>query len=271
MDSETDSSQPVDQLIVVGSSAGGVEALSVLVGSLPAGLPASFVVAQHLDPSRPSHLGEILGRRSIMPVITVSDCENLLPGNIYIVPSNRHVEITDHEVRVHADATRRPTPSIDLLLATAAKMFGERLVALILTGSGSDGAAGAHAVKEAGGTVIIQDPATAAFPSMPRALASPLVDATIPLDDIGAFLVSFLTQPAETESETADDQLSTLLERLRDRRGIDFAAYKSPTIERRLRRRMAVVGVDTLGDYLVHVDEHPDEEERLVGSFLIKV
>jgi two-component system CheB/CheR fusion protein len=117
--------------VVVGASAGGVEALSVLVGSLPADLPAPVVVAQHLDPARPSHLGEILARRSALPVRTVDDHEALVPGTVYVVPANRHVEITDHAVRlrVRADAARRPAPSVDLLLATA-EAFGEGLVAV---------------------------------------------------------------------------------------------------------------------------------------------
>jgi two-component system CheB/CheR fusion protein len=105
------------------------------------------------------------------------------------------VTITDHHVDVHPDPTRRPTPSVDLLLATAAATFGERLIAVILSGSGSDGAAGAHAVKEAGGTVVIQDPETAAFPSMPRSLAPSLVDFSLPVNEMGAALADLLAAP----------------------------------------------------------------------------
>ncbi len=267
----TKPSRAVDQLVVVGSSAGGVEALSVLVGSLPADLPAAVVVAQHLDPARPSHLGAILARPSVLPVVTVEDREKLEAGTIYVVPSNRHVEISDHEVSVHADAERRPTPSVDLLLATAADVFGEGLIAVILTGSGSDGAAGAHAVKVAGGTVVIQDPATAAFPLMPRALAASLVDAIVPLVEIGPFLVTLLASLTAPAGTPEDPDLLALLARVRERRGIDFSAYKPPTIERRLHRRMAAVGALTIGAYLDHLDQQPDEEQRLVADFLIKV
>ena len=263
--------QPTDQLIVVGSSAGGVEALSVLVASLPADLMVPIVIAQHLAPGRPSALGEILARRSPLPVRTVEDQEALQPGAVYVVPSNRHVTITDHEVSVHPDRDRRPTPSVDLLLATAAGVFEERLIAVILTGGGSDGSAGAYAVKKAGGTVIIQDPATAAFPSMPASLAAPLVDAAVPLEAIGPLLASLVTGVPASSSEADARHLSAILNRLRDRRGIDFSAYKPPTIERRLRRRMAASGVATISDYLSHVAAHPDEEQRLVADFLIKV
>ena len=260
-----------DQLVVVGASAGGVEALSTFVRSLPPDLPAAVVIAQHLDPARPSHLGEILSRASALPVRTVDTHEALIPGTVYVVPSNRHVAITDHEVRVHADAERRPTPSVDLLLATAATVFGERLIAVILTGAGSDGAAGAHAVKEAGGTVIIQDPETAAFPSMPRSLAPSLVDAIAPVERIGPLLVD-LIGGAPGPGETPDDpDMRALLDRVRERHGIDFAAYKPPTIARRLRRRLATAGTATVADYLGYLDDHPEEEQRLVADFLIKV
>src|SRR4029450_11415803 len=93
-----------DQLIVVGASAGGVEALSRFVGALPDDLAAPVVIAQHLDPARPSHLAEILGRQSPLPVCSVERREALTPGTIYVVPSNRHVTITDHRVEVHPDA-----------------------------------------------------------------------------------------------------------------------------------------------------------------------
>lgn len=260
----------VDQLVVVGASAGGIEALSVLVASLPTDLPAPVVVAQHLDPSRPSHLADILGRCSVLPVRLVDNREPLVPGTVYVVPANRHVEITDHTVRVRADAIRRPTPSVDLLLTTAAEVFGERLVAVILTGAGSDGAAGAHAVKDAGGTVVIQDPATAAFPSMPRALAAPLVDAVVPLEGIGPLLGALLAGSL-AGSGAGDPDLPALLAWVRERRGIDFSAYKPPTIARRLRRRMATAGAATVAAYLAYLEVHPEEEERLVADFLIKV
>src|SRR5579863_7490261 len=94
---------PLQSLVVVGSSAGGIEALSRLVATLPTDFPAPLVLAQHLDPRHPSHLGEILARRSVLPVRTVTVLEHLEPGVVYVVPANRHVEITDHMVRLRAD------------------------------------------------------------------------------------------------------------------------------------------------------------------------
>ncbi len=91
------------QLVVVGSSAGGIEALSTLVATLPTSFPAPIVIAQHLDPARPSHLGAILARRSALPVVTVQEHAPLRPGTVYVVPSNTHIQITDHDMTVLPD------------------------------------------------------------------------------------------------------------------------------------------------------------------------
>src|SRR5919197_3881806 len=159
----------ISQLVVVGASAGGIDALSTLVATLPRDFPAPIVIAQHLDPGRPSHLAQILARRSTLPVHTVTDQAPLENGVVFVVPANRHVEITDHAISLHAHDRGRAMPSVDLLLTTAAPVFGENLIAVILTGTGSDGAAGARAVKAAGGTVVVQNPHTAQVAGMPAA------------------------------------------------------------------------------------------------------
>src|ERR1051326_9450238 len=155
---------PVSQLVLIGSSAGGIEALSTLVATLPPAFPAPIVLAQHLDPTRPSHLAEILARRSTLPVRTVTDHTPLEPGVIFVAPTNRHVEISAGMIELRAESPGRHKPSIDLLFSSAAAAYGEQLIAVILSGTGSDGAAGARVVKAAGGTVLIQDPTTASYP-----------------------------------------------------------------------------------------------------------
>src|SRR5919201_3289434 len=148
----------ISRLVVVGASGGGVEALSTLVATLPPEFPAPLVIAQHLDPGRPSHLAQILARRSTLPVRTVTDHAPLQNGVVFVVPVNRHVEITDHAISLRTRDGGSAMPSVDLLLTTAAPVFGENLIAVTLTGTGSDGAAGARAVKEAGGLVVIPKP-----------------------------------------------------------------------------------------------------------------
>src|SRR5688500_18257821 len=184
---ETTKSDGASDLVVVGSSAGGVGALSTLVKTLHKSFPAPIVLAQHLDPQRPSHLGEILDRRSSLPIVVVGEelPTRLEGGKIYVVPANRHVKIADGHVHLESDHAERPKPSVDKLLSSAAEAYGEHLIAVILTGSGSDGAAGAVEVKNAGGVVIIQNPETAAYPSMPLSLPPTVVDHVVEIEQIG--------------------------------------------------------------------------------------
>jgi two-component system CheB/CheR fusion protein len=258
-----------DRLIVVGSSAGGIEALSVMVAGLPTTLPAAIVVAQHLHPEHPSSLVEIIQRHTELQVVGIEDRTPLRNGSVYIVPPNRHVSVTDHDIRLDADDAGRPKPSIDRLLETAAEVFGERLIAVILSGTGSDGAAGARYVAAAGGTVIAQDPETAAFPAMPQSLLPQTVDAVTRVEAIGPLLESLLS--GATNLKDSDDGLERFLLQLRERTGIDFAAYRRPTIVRRLERRLAATRSSGLAEYRRYILRHPDEVHRLRSSLLIKV
>lgn len=256
-----------EHLVAIGASAGGVDALSTLVATLPADFPAPIIVAQHLDPRRPSHLHDILARHSALAVRMVEDRERLAPGTVYVVPSQRHVEIRGREAHLTSDGTGRPQPSVDLLLASAAEAYGEHLTAVILTGSGSDGAEGARRVKLAGGTVVVQDPATAQFPGMPLALAPTTVDIVAELESIGPMLVDLVTKPRVHRPGTDGAKLlDGFLDQLRDLSGIDFASYKRPTILRRLQRRITATGSGDLAGYIDHVREQPDELQRLTSS-----
>ena len=258
-------------LVVVGSSAGGIEALSLLVSTLPADFPAPLVLAQHLGPDRPSHLADILARQTVLPVRAVDEGEPTLlaDGTVYVVPADRDVEIIDHAVVLHARSTGLPKPSIDLLLASAAHAYGERVIAVILTGTGSDGAAGAQAVKAAGGTVIIENPETASYPAMPASLAPASVDMSLDLARIGPLLHDLLTGVHVLSAP--DDILQTLLAETRTYSGIDFSQYKQPTILRRLQRRMTATGTATLQAYVAYLHQHLEEYTQLSASFLIKV
>jgi two-component system, chemotaxis family, CheB/CheR fusion protein len=259
------------QLVVIGSSAGGIEALSTLVSTLPNDFPAPIVLGQHLSPSRRSHLAEILARRSTLPIREVGDREPLEPGVIFVVPANRHVEISDHEVRVRPDAGGGSMPSIDLLFKSAADVFGEDLVAVILTGSGSDGADGARYVKQAGGTVVVQNPQTATYPGMPLSLAPTTVDVVSNLESIGPLLNDLLVGAYVATPAEEEDPLRAFLEHLRELTGIDFNSYKLPTVRRRLRHRMVATGTEDLATYIRYLQRNPDEYQRLVATFLIKV
>lgn len=265
-------SSEFNELVVVGSSAGGIEALSILVSSLPKDFPAPIVLAQHLDPFRPSNLDQILERRSTLPIVVVQDSTQLETGKVYVVPANRHVAIRDGQVRLEDDHGNRPRPSVDLLLSSAAESYGDRLVAVILTGSGSDGAAGAVDVKKAGGTVIIQNPETARYPSMPMALPPTAVDHIADLEQMGS-LIYDLVKGVELHKpqEKVEDALRDVLMLVNRQAHIDFRPYKPSTILRRISRRMAVTHNGNLRDYAKYLEEHPEEVAELVMSFLIKV
>ena len=204
------------------------------------------MVAQHLHPDHPSSLVEIIARRTELEVVSIEDQMPLRPGTIFIVPPDRHVAISDHTIRLESDE-ERPKPSIDHLLETASEVFGERLIAVILSGTGSDGAAGAQYVAASGGSVIAQDPETATFPAMPRSLSPQTIDAVTRFEAIGPLLVSLMS--GATTIKDGDDTLDRFLSQLRERRGIDFTAYKRPTIIRRVERRMAATHSPTLADY----------------------
>ncbi|MBA3275298.1 MAG: PAS domain-containing protein, partial [Chloroflexia bacterium] len=264
------SNDELSHLVVIGASAGGIESLSVLVGSLPATFAAPIVVGQHLSPKRESALGEILARQSPLPVRVVTDRDSLEPGVIYVVPPNRDVVIAGSEIRVHEDG-QGPHPSIDLLFSTAAEAYGENVIAVVLSGTGSDGAAGARDVKYAGGTVIIQNPETAAYPGMPLSLAPSVVDIVANQDRIGELLDVLVSGEFDVPPVSEQTQLQTFLDQIRDYTGIDFSSYKQPTIQRRLKRRMVATGQPDIPQYIRHVRNDPSERQRLISSFLIKV
>ena len=260
-------------LVVVGSSAGGVGALSTLVSTLHKDFPAPIVLAQHLDPQRPSHLGPILERRTELPIVVVGEQSPtpLEGGKIYVVPSNRHVKISDGHVLLEGDHNDRPKPSVDLLLSSAAKFYGEHLIAVILTGAGSDGAAGAVDVKNAGGVVIIQNPQTAAYPSMPLSLPPTAVDHVVEMERIGPLLFDLLQGINLPNTEKVEDPLRDLLTYVSAQTNIDFRNYKSSTILRRIGRRMAVTNNANIRDYFNYLNTHSEEVNELVRASLIKV
>ncbi len=262
-------------LVVVGSSAGGIEALSILVSTLPMDFPAPLVLAQHLDPNRPSTLNLILQRRTNLPIVVVTSQEMLTPGTIYVVPSNRHVSIRDHIVEVHDDSAKHPRPSIDTLLSTAAGAYGDGLFAVILTGLGTDGAIGAVDVKNGGGTVIIQDPHTARSPSMPLSPPPTAVDFILPIERIGHVIYDLLlgeklSQRSEQDEKT-EDILKEILHHISRQANIDFRPYKTSTILRRIGRRMTMTHCRTMRDYVDYLKTTPLEVGELVKAFLINV
>lgn len=194
------------EAVVVGCSAGGVRALSQLVPALPAGMPAAVLVAQHLYPSSPGLLASLLGRRAQLPVEAAANGAAVQAGVVYVTPPGFDATVAaDRTLSLRRADRRHVVPSVDLLFESAAGVYGERLIAVVLTGSGTDGARGAERVKRLGGLVISQDPETSAFASMPRAaIASGAADVVLPLAQIAPTLVALAAGGRSTPAPAAD-------------------------------------------------------------------
>jgi two-component system chemotaxis response regulator CheB len=184
-------------VVALGASAGGVEALSCVLGSLPEDLGACVLVVLHMPATPPSRLARILARKSALPVEEARDRQPLEENRVFVAPPDRHMLVEDGHLKVvrgpHENGHR---PAIDPMLRSAATAFHERTIAVILTGSLDDGAAGTIAVTRAGGRVLVQDPAEAAFPSMPLSvIAADSPCAVLPLAEIADAVVEALRGP----------------------------------------------------------------------------
>jgi two-component system chemotaxis response regulator CheB len=179
-------------VVALAASAGGLAALSHVLSALPPDFPAPVLIVQHLDPHHRSWLAEILGRRAALAVCQAED--GMLPaaGTVYVAPPNRHLLVRGDGTLDLSDSVRvqHVRPSADLLFASLAEVWGGGAIAVVLTGTGKDGAEGVRAVKSRGGTVIVQDEASAEFFGMPgAAIRTGVADRVLPLDDIAPALV----------------------------------------------------------------------------------
>jgi two-component system CheB/CheR fusion protein len=257
----------------IGASAGGVQALQAFFDALPERVGAALVVIVHLDPEHQSDMTRILAARTRMPVHQVNKPLPLEPDHVYVIPPNRRLFMTDHEISAAAfDEPRGQRAPIDLFFRSLSEQHGEGF-AIILTGAGSDGAVGVKAVKESGGVILVQDPNEAEYPSMPRsAIAS--ADFVLPVRDLAHQFVELVRNREQLQLHQLDgeeDSLRRILGHLRVRTGHDFSKYKRATVTRRIARRMQVVGVGDLEDYVKYVRDHPDEIQALFGDLLISV
>ena len=187
-------------LVVIGTSAGGIEALRQLVADLPADFPAAIAIVMHTSPQSPGVLHDILERSGRLPAINPGTIERLEGGRIYVAPPDFHLLVEPGRLRLtKGPRENRFRPAIDPLFRSAAQVYGPRAVGVILTGNLDDGAAGLWAIKKLGGIAIVQDPADAMFPSMPTsALANVTPDHVVPLPAIAPLLVR-VTEAAPLE------------------------------------------------------------------------
>jgi two-component system chemotaxis response regulator CheB len=197
-------------IVVIGASAGGVDAVSRVVKRLPADLDAAVFVVLHISPSRVSALPAILDREGPLPAAQAEDGGPIQPGRIYVAAPDRHLIVRPrHMSLVNGPRENRVRPAVDSLFRSAAVAFPGRTIGVVLTGNLDDGAAGLAAIKRCGGLAVVQDPAEALSPSMPRsAIEATEVDHVVPVDEIGALVARLTAAPAVNGAAVPKDLLA---------------------------------------------------------------
>ncbi|MEP7381925.1 MAG: chemotaxis protein CheB [Gemmatimonadota bacterium] len=274
------------QIVGLGASAGGLNAFLRIVRLLPPDAGLAYVLVQHLAPEHVSLLPTILDNASTVPVVEAQDGMLLEANCGYVIPPNTTMTVTDGHLRlVDRQKGRAPHYSIDAFFRSLAEVHGSESVAVILSGTGSDGARGIEAIKEAGGITIAQDAESAEFSEMPEAsIATGCVDFILTPEDVAEHLGRLgrhlgargAATPKDgdvTPSSGAVDErdLHKILTLLYRRTGVDFLQYRRGTMHRRILRRMLVHRQESRGEYLAHLRVNPAELDLLYEDLLIGV
>ena len=277
----TDSSpnKPKDFFIVaIGASAGGLQALESFFGNLPDRPNAAFVVIQHLSPDFKSMMSEILQRRTTMPVAQIEDGQEIEPSRVYVMPPKKHLIVEGGRLRLTEPPEAFNYP-IDKFFRSLVEEWGEKTIAILLSGTGSDGTEGIQAISQAGGIGLVQSPETAQFNSMPsNAIPSGSVDEILSPEELAQTVFELIRYsdnfPDSSPEEVVlidPDQLQTILNILAQREEIDFSHYKISTLSRRIHHRCALTHSDDLKQYIDLLDNSEEEQKLLRRDLLIGV
>ncbi|MEM6265685.1 MAG: chemotaxis protein CheB, partial [Bacteroidota bacterium] len=266
-------------VVGIGASAGGLEALQQFFDSCPYNTNIAFVILQHLSQDYKSLMPELLARHTQMKVSEVVETEKIEPNHIYLIQGSTNILIKGDELQL----TNRPPVTeinfaIDTFFYSLAKEKKERAIGVILSGTGSDGTRGGKAIKEAGGTIFVQDPNTSSFDGMPRsAISNGLADYILSPQEMPRELVQFIENP-NINRFLKDENLgpeipniNRLLRIIKNQTGYDFSMYKKPTLLRRTAKRMNICKVNSVEAYIDYIYENPAEKNTLVEEFLIGV
>jgi two-component system CheB/CheR fusion protein len=279
---DLDAADPELVVVAIGSSAGGLEVLSEILSALEPDTGAAYVIVQHLSPEHRSAMVELLSPKCSLRVLEARDGIQLEPNRVYVLPPNADKAVGQGTLKLGPRPEGRAgyTP-INRFFASISEDATIRPVGVILTGTSSDGASGIGAIKAAGGITIAQDPATAKFDVMPRAaINTGMVDLVLTPGAIAEELNEIVRHPfirADRPERTSKDfqisheEFSEVFEILRKRRGVDFSQYKSPTIRRRLQRRLALHKIDGMKSYVQMLKTQDDEATALYNDLLIQV
>ena len=270
----------VSYLVALGASAGGLEALERFFKAMPTDSGMAFVVIQHLSPDFKSLMKELLERFTEMKAVPVTGTEKIEPNTIYLLPPNRDMVVEGGSlVSKLRDADKaHGTMAINAFFVSLAAEWADRGIAIVLSGTGTDGSSGLLDVRDAGGLVLAQTESSAGFDGMPRSAANTgCVDAVLDPEDMPAALQSFTREPGLDRGtlgylEHVHEGVPTILKQLRDRYGIDFTHYKPNTIQRRIERRVALLNdFVSAQEYSKHLTQDSAELNELYRDLLIGV
>ncbi|MDP2101702.1 MAG: chemotaxis protein CheB [Methylotenera sp.] len=266
-------------IVAIGASAGGLEALERFFDELPVNSGAIFVVVQHLSPDHKSMMDNLLARHTAMPVIMAENGMEMKANHVFLIPPGKTMTVAGNQLRLMPKPPHVLSLPIDLFFNSISKEFGNRVVGVILSGTGSDGTRGAVAINDAGGFLLAQDPETAKFDGMPRSvIATGLVDEIMPPEILASRIVGHVKNTVEhtpkvSEREIQDESnpLEAILHLLYQVGGINFKEYKQATVLRRIERRMQIRHVRDLSNYLRLLESERSEIISLKRDSLIPV
>jgi len=264
------------RIVAIGASAGGLEPFEQFFEHMRADTGLAFVVIQHLSPDFRSMMDELLNRHSEMQIRRVEVGMVVEPNTIYLNPPRADMEISNGRFVITPLESRHTLHlPINVFMTSLAEEQAERSIAIILSGTGSDGTVGAAAIRGAGGTVLVQSPETAKFDGMPTSVIDAVKPDAVAAPSLLAGLVSRLAY-GEAIGNTSEEEEETepkdrVFQMLRDRFGTDFSHYKNATIERRLNRRAELLGFGELSEYVRKLAKDDEEAEALYADFLIEV
>ena len=265
-------------IVGMGASAGGLEALEQFFQNMPKDSGMAFVVIQHLDPTHVGFLPELLQRKTDMKVMQVTDNLQAKPNHVYVIPPNRSMSVLNGYLHLFEPTEKRGLRlPIDMFFRSLADDQQGKSIGIILSGMGSDGSLGVKAIKEKNGIVLVQDPLTAKFDSMPNsAIASVNVDIKAEANELPAKLILLLKFiPAISQITVIDDSHKANIDKivilLRTQTGHDFSFYKKNTLSRRIERRMVIHQIDKIAGYVRFLQDNPNELDILFKEFLIGV
>ena len=268
-------------VVAIGASVGGLEAVSLLLKNLPSNTGMAYIYVQHLSKDHKSYLPSILSKITKMKVQEVDDMELMSPDNVYIIPFNKGIEVTDGHIKLLPRSKGGKAISIDVLFSSLAETHKENIIGVILSGNASDGTIGLKAIKEAGGITFAQDNSAQAGSMPASAIASGAVDFILSPKEIAGKLAriyknGILDHPAkgkkkESAIEDNNPDLKTIFELLHKETGVDFSHYKMTTIKRRLNNRMLQYGIKTIKDYAKLLIKKNAEIDTLYKDLLINV